>query len=302
MSTPAPQATTPEQALAWEAAHRTRAAAAAIAAAVLTLLGSILTTIGFNGIPDYASAVVTPIDTLGHLAAGTAIPQGRGALQVLYLADHATVPIGGAIVQGIGGLLLFFPAAYLYSAAKARNPTLLRLTLVAAAAGAAMYGIGTAASGIARYSAATGLDANATNADAVDALQGAGVLVAAAIQQLGGFLLGFTFVMIGLNAMRVGLLTRFMGILGVITGATFVLPLDQQGILRSFWLGALGFLIAGRWPSAIPAWDTGRAVPWPTAQQQRERRESGGTLTPATPAPAPRAPSPNASKKKRKRK
>ena len=302
MSTPAPQATTPEQALAWEAEHRTRAAAGSIAAGILTLLGSILTTVGFNGIPDYAGKVVTPIDTLGHLVAGTTIPQGRGALQVLYLADHATVPIAGAIIQGLGGLLLFLPASYLFMATKARNPTLLKLTLFAAAAGAAMYGIGTAASGIARYSAATGLAADATNADAVDALKSGGVLIGAAVQQLGGFLLGFTFVMLGLNAMRVGLMTRFMGILGVITGATFVLPLDQQGILRSFWLVALGFLLAGRWPSVIPAWETGRPQPWPTAQQLRERRDGAGEVVPATPAPAPRAPSPNASKKKRKRK
>lgn len=301
MPTPAPQATTPEQALAWEAGHRSRAALGSIAAGVLTLLGSILTTIGFNSIPDYADKVVTPLDTLAHLASGTAIPQGRGALQVLYLADHGAVPIAGAVLQGIGGLLLFLPAAYLYTATKARNPTLLRGTLVAAAVGAAMYGVGTVASGIARYVAATSLDPSATNADAVDALQSAGVLVGAAVQQLGGFLLGFTFVMLGLNAMRVGLLTRFMGILGVITGATFVLPLDQQGILRTFWLVALGALIAGRWPSELPAWTTGRPAPWPTAQQQRERRE-GVEVVPATPAPAPRAPSANASRKKRKRK
>ena len=100
--------------------------------------------------------------------------------------------------------------------------------------------------------------------------------------------------------MRVGLLTRFMGILGVITGATFVVPLDQQSILRSFWFAALGFLIAGRWPSALPAWETGRPQPWPTSQQLREQRE-GLTPAPATPAPEPRLPNPNASKKKRKR-
>jgi hypothetical protein len=273
---------------------------------VLALLGSILTTVGFNGIPDYADKVVTALDTLAHLANGTTIPQGRGALQVLYLADHGAVPIAGAVLQGLGGLLLFLPAAYLYTATKARNPTLLRGTLVAAAVGASMYGVGTVASGITRYAAATGLDANATNAEALDALKSAGVLIGAAVQQLGGFLLGFSFVMLGLNAMRVGLLTRFMGILGVITGATFVLPIDQQGILRSFWLVALGALIAGRWPSELPAWTTGRPMAWPTAQQARERREgidvAPARPAPATPGPAPRVPSPNASKKKRKRK
>lgn len=301
MSSPAPQATTPEQTLAWEATYRTRAAIASVAAGLLTLAGSALTTLGFRGIPSYADKVVTPLDALGQLAAGTPIPPGRGAAQVLYLADHGVSPIAGAIIQGIGGLLVFAPAAYLYMATKARHPPLIRAALITAAIGAASYGIGTAASGIARYAAATGFPADGSNSDAVDALQSASVLIGAAVQQIGGFMLGFTFIMLGLNAMRVGLLTRFMGILGVITGATFVLPLDQQGILRSFWLVALGFLIAGRWPSPIPAWQTGRPEPWPSAQQMRERRE-GNVPVPATPAPAPRAPNPNASKKKRKRK
>ena len=301
MSSPAPQATTPEQALAWEAAHRTRAAVASLAAAILTLAGGVLTAVGFNGIPDYADKVVTPLDALGHLAAGTEIPQGRGALSVLYLADHGATSIAGAVLLGLGGLAMFFPLAYLYTATRARNPTLFKATLVSAAVGAATYGVGTAASGIARYIAAGNLAPDASNSDAIDAVNGAGVLVGAAVQQFGGLLLAFVFVILGLNAMRVGLLTRFMGVLGVIVGATFVFPIDQQGVLRSFWLGALAALLVGRWPSAIPAWSTGRPEPWPTAAQMREQRETGAAPAPATPAPAPREPSPHASKKKRKR-
>ena len=92
---------------------------------------------------------------------------------------------------------------------------------------------------------------------------------------LGGFALGFTFVMLCMNAMRAGLLTRFMGVLGMIVGATFVLPLDQQGVIRAFWLLALGFLIYGRWPSGMPpAWQTGEAVPWPSQAELREQRAS----------------------------
>jgi hypothetical protein len=91
-------------------------------------------------------------------------------------------------------------------------------------------------------------------------------------------------VIISLNAMRVGLLTRFMGVLGIIVGVTFVLPLDQQGIIRVFWLGALGFLILGRWPSVPKAWSTGEAEPWPSQQQLREQRAAarGGDAPPPT--------------------
>jgi hypothetical protein len=75
--------------------------------------------------------------------------------------------------------------------------------------------------------------------------------------------------------MRVGLLTRFTGFLGMIVGGTLILPLDQFGIIRSFWLIAVGLMILGRLPGGRPpAWSKGEAVPWPTQQQLREQREA----------------------------
>ena len=80
--------------------------------------------------------------------------------------------------------------------------------------------------------------------------------------------------------MRVGLLTRFMGVLGVIVGVAVapILPIDQQGIIRVFWLAALGMLFLGRWPSGTPkAWATGagRAVADPAATARAARRGAG---------------------------
>jgi len=101
--------------------------------------------------------------------------------------------------------------------------------------------------------------------------------------------LGFAFVMICLNAMRVGLLSRFMGILGIIVGVLFVVPLAPgPPVVQSFWLTALAALFAGRWPSGIPpAWTTGRAVPWPSQQALREQREGALEPEPAAAAGAP---------------
>ena len=130
--------------------------------------------------------------------------------------------------------------------------------------------------------------------------------------------------------MRVGLLTRFMGVLGVIVGVAVapILPIDQQGIIRVFWLAALGVLFLGRWPSGMPkAWATGEAEPWPTQQQLREQRDAARAEAtrerspdaarerarragaPPPTAPSPRRPDPAAAgsehsaskKKKRKR-
>ena len=61
--------------------------------------------------------------------------------------------------------------------------------------------------------------------------------------------------------MRVGLLTRFMGVLGIICGALIVLPiLSPLPIVQTFWLGAMALLLLGRWPNGVPpAWSTGEA-------------------------------------------
>ena len=121
--------------------------------------------------------------------------------------------------------------------------------------------------------------------------------------------LGFAFVMICLNAMRVGLLTRFMGVLGIIVGVLFVVPLAPgPPVVQSFWLAALAALFAGRWPSGVPpAWTTGHAVPWPSQQALREQREAALEPEPAAAAGAPTSAGASAARsasasRKRKRK
>ena len=86
--------------------------------------------------------------------------------------------------------------------------------------------------------------------------------------------------------------------------------------LQIFWVGGLAYLFSGRWAGGEPpAWRTGRAEPWPTAQQMREERMRAGgrpgaaRAKPATePATSPEvvgAPAPSRSRSstpKRKRK
>ena len=96
-------------------------------------------------------------------------------------------------------------------------------------------------------------------------------MVATAAGFAGTLALAFSYVIIALNAMRAGLLSRFMGVLGIGVGALIVLPLLPQGlpIVQMFWLGALGLLFLGRWSGGRgPAWETGTAVPWPAANRR----------------------------------
>ncbi len=68
-----------------------------------------------------------------------------------------------------------------------------------------------------------------------------------------------------LHAMRVGLLTRFMGTLGMALGVSIVLVALFPMLL---YTAALGVLFLGRLPGGRPpAWDAGEAVPWPAPGQ-----------------------------------
>jgi hypothetical protein len=123
------------------------------------------------------------------------------------------------------------------------------------------------------------------------------------------------FVMIAVSAMRAGLLTRFLGYLGVISAVLFVLPLVPIPIVQVYWLGTLALLFSGRSPSgAPPAWQSGEAMPWPSSAEMREQRvrdaearRGGENLTPPDQLTVPddasslTEPSPATSKRKRKK-
>ena len=300
----------PEETLAWEAEHRQRAAIAAFVAAGCTLLGLIFTTFGQPKTSKYDDRIVTGIDAMGRVAAGRPVPPGQVSAYTVDLGQHPALPIAGAIFYALGSLALFFVLAFLFRATRARRPELPQLALIMAAIGAVGYGVGRAVTEVARDIGAAGfVDAvDKSNSAARDALTPSSALVGQVIWELGSLSLAVGFILIALNAMRVGLLTRFMGVLGIIVGVaiTPILPLDQQGIIRIFWLGAVGALFLGRMPSGLPkAWVTGQAEPWPSQQQLREERETGIDPEPApaaaAPAPAPRGPSASRKRKRKKR-
>ena len=323
---------TPEEILAEEAAGRQRAGVAALGAALLTILGVVLTTLGQPSASKFDDKIVTVVDAMGHTANGQPIPPGRISAFAVEVGQHPWVPILGAVLYGLGSLAIFFAMAYLFRATRARRPNMPQFALILAAVGAVGFGIGRAVSEVARYIGAHDFvnAADQSNSAASDALSPTATLVGQLIWETSALALGFGIAIISLNAMRVGLLTRFMGVLGVIVGVAVapILPIDQQGIIRVFWLAALGMLFLGRLPSGTPkAWTTGEAEPWPSQQQLREQRAAarpdddagedenerasrrGAATAPPPKPPSPRRPEPTApgsehsasKKKKRKR-
>jgi hypothetical protein len=262
------------------------------------------------------TAVAAILPLAGGIAiAGTVRDQPKNTPgKLLFIHDHASQFVVFSILLGLGAIALALPLRYLYDATKARKPDLPRVALFCATFGPIVYGIVQIGLQLVLASkSATFADpaqGNQTYEEAKTVFESGPVRFFQFLGLAASLSLGFAFVMISLNAMRVGLLTRFMGILGVIVGVLFVVPLAPgPPIVQSFWLGALVALFLGRWPSGVPpAWTTGRAVPWPSQQELREQREAGHGVG-ATPepepagAPVPATPARNASaSKKRKRK
>jgi xanthosine utilization system XapX-like protein len=231
------------------------------------------------------------------------------ASKLLYFNAHDGTLIMSSILLSLGALAIMVPLTYLYSATKFRRPQLPRVALFCVIFGCITLAIVQVASQIvltdkAATFASTGSQTYEEAKDVFDSAILRGMAAAGLAAQLS---LGFAFVMISLNAMRAGLLTKFMGILGIIVGVLFVVPLAPgPPVVQAFWLVALAALFGGRWPSGVPpAWRSGKAEPWPSAQEIREQRERElGKAEPApaaAPAPAPASGHPSSKKRKRKK-
>jgi len=270
-----------------EARERPRMAVVAIAAAVFTLAGSLV-----------------------GIAAGASPDNLPAAL--LFYDDNQVSQYVSAACSVIGAIAIAFVLDFLYRATKARNPELPRQIRPLPWIG----GIGVAIFTVA-YRVALGVNVEHFATQGSQTYEEARKAIEAGVPQLLGVIpqlaLALAIVMISINAMRVGLLTRFLGYLGVISGALFVLMLVPIPIVQVYWLGALAALFAGRSPSGTPpAWQSGEAMPWPSAAEMREQRVRDaearrggdvieGSVADADDAPTSAGPSSATSKRKRKK-
>lgn len=251
-------------------------------------------------------------------AAGAQAKVSELTVQLLVTNKRGGLEIVGALVNSLGLLALGATLMFLFRAARARKPEMNQATWYTVIVGALLAAVGGIAYAViisikahdfATHGAQTYPQANALlSGGGIAALQYAGLL--------GSLLLAVAFILISLNAMRVGLLTKFMGYIGMIAaGASLLLIGSAPALLiEVFWLLAVGYLLVGRWPNGDPpAWRTGRAEAWPTAAEVREQRQDAaakrrngrGETRPAKPEPAQTAaaqPSTRSTTPKRKRK
>ena len=266
-----------EELLAGEARERPRVAVVAGLAALFMLLTPILGLLALRGAPD-------------NLPAAT-----------LYRNDHQLELALSTLASVLGLAAIVVVVDFLYRATRGRNdalPAQLRPLLW-------VGGLGLVAATVAfQVIGAVQLHHFATQGtqtyDEAKAASDFGALVYVGIVFQLAFALAL--VMISVNAMRTGLLSRLVGYLGVISAVLFVLPVIPP-IVQIYWLGALALLLSGRAASGLPpAWERAEAVPWPSAAEMREARVRAAEAGRSGDEPAAGAgPSPATSRRKRKR-
>jgi hypothetical protein len=306
MSTPA--APTVTETLAWEAENRTRTGLASIIAGNLVLIGGVALGLVLRDAPR-----VGVLDGIRAAAHQTLANGSTGLLtpQVQFYNDKAVGLVLSYAAQGIGAALVAVTLGYLFRATKARRPALPRVALYGAVVGPVVIGVSLLVLGVGLAVEAHDFvsKGDLSTKAAHDALSGGIVLAVQALHAAAGIAVAFAFFLVSINAMRVGLLTRFMGVLGCIVGALFIVPLGSAFVVQGFWLIAFGFILLGRWPNGRPpAWETGKAEPWPTQQELREQRGDAPrgskteALAPSDAAADEPTTTPHSSSRKRKRK
>ena len=286
-----------DEQLAWEARASKPAAAAAVAAAILGFAGYVISQTILASSGDGTDGFLTEIE------------------------DRSSEFVLSGVLQAASFVLLVVPVLYLFRASRYRRPRLSPTAGVLLVVGAVTLAVMTVLQQfklleIARDFFPFEIPENVSElsgdayAEAVDPDKAAEERIrddlGAAIPGFiaGGTLaLAFAVVMISVNAMRVGLLSRFMGVLGIGIGVMLVIPFGVQPILQLAWLGSVAAIFLDHWPGGRgPAWETGEAIPWPGAAEQRATQEDEPEAElPPEPEPQPEASRPASRKRRKKR-
>ena len=262
----------PQQQLDWEAQQRPRAAVAAVLGGLLVFGGQIARQLALQDAPRARF-----LDGLESAAAPGDVG-GRQSLQVAtaqFLDDHVIGMIVPSVIEALGYFAVAYALTFLAAATRARRKEMIKLALYLPAIGGVLMGVSTILRAVGRVGDVNAfLDGPRTVAEAQDIGLGGVSLVAEVLLLPATLALAAALLLVSLNAMRAGLLTRFMGILGAIVGALQVIRIGPLPLVQTFWFLALAVLLAGRRQGGeLPAWRTGREEPWPSQREVAEARQ-----------------------------
>ncbi|MCK9250494.1 MAG: hypothetical protein M0P31_16155 [Solirubrobacteraceae bacterium] len=307
----------PQETLAFEARWLRPAGWAALFAGVLPLIATIVQVIVLQDRPDDVRTAVTSFQALDLYAAGD-VGAGIHGLSADFAIFRGEQVVGLAITDVLPslGILAAAPAIYfLMRAGWRRRPAFPGWLLWMPLVGGVVYGVGNIAAQVYYgiqfadfLDLPEALQTNAAADDVFSTLRDAPGLQVPV--QLGMLFFSVSLAVAAITGMSVGLITRFMGIMGI---AVVILPVlfqaDSEGFLQSFWLIALAVLLLRTGPTVRPAaWGVGEAVPWPTraeqieqAERERNRRRAEEAAA-NEPAPKPKAKTGQGGKRRKRRK
>lgn len=257
-----------EQRLEYESRVRTRQVVLAAAAGVLVMLAVII--------------------QLG----GPHVNVSEQTLGLVTESKRFTRDLIGSIMSALGFFALAWTLWFLFDATRARDPNIKpKFIGILAVVGGGLAGVSVLA-----YVIVYGIQAhdfvshgNQTYPESKTLLSNPALIVSQIGNDLGLLLTAMAIVLASLAAMRVGLLTRFIGYLGAVAGVLTIIPIVPVPVVEAYWLLALAYLISGRWPNGVPpAWSTGKVERWPSSRElQEQRAQAAGRRGRTKPSPVP---------------
>ncbi len=294
-----------------ESERRNRLSVPAFAGGVLYLLSGIVISSTLRGAPT-----VGLLQGLAPALRGEANPSvSPRATEVKFINHHAFGLIAGSTLAAIAVGVLTLVLMLLLDATRFRRPE----TWPAARPVVLIGGVGVLllnlihalVLAVGAHSFASGHDFTNHAADRALLTAGAPGLVLGFGGLLAALALAVGMGVTMMGSMRVGLLPRWLSILGILAGV-FFLPFfsgtTTLELITAFWLVAAGILLMGRWPNGEPsAWAAGEARPWPSQAELRAAKQAGKVQPALSPAgadvaPAPASPVSSRSSRKRRRK
>jgi hypothetical protein len=262
-----------------ESERRSRLAVPAFAGGILYLLSAIIIATTLNSAPT--SGLLQGLEPALRGQASPAV--SPRTMEVKFISHHALGLIAGSTVAAIAIIALTLVLLLLFDATRFRRPATwatARPLILVGGIGFAVVSLGHQIVGaIETHKFAVGHD---FSNHAVDQALTKGTVnsVIVYVALVAALALAAGMIAVCLNAQRVGLLPRWMGVLGIFTGILIFLPLGgaELQIVPAFWMVMIGLLLIGKWSKGDPpAWAAGEAVPWPTGAEVRASREATAT-------------------------
>jgi hypothetical protein len=300
-----PSASEIRQQVAKESELRARLAVPAFAGGFLYLLSSIIIASTLKGAPT-----VGLLEGLAPAFSGVANPAvSPRAAEVKFISHHAFPLIAGSLLAAVAVAALTLILLLLLDATRFRRAqtwSVARPLVLFGGIAVVVVSLGhQVVSSIETHNFVAGHDYSNHAVDQALTTGTANVLVDY-VDLLAGLALAAGMIATMINAMRVGLIVRWLGVLGIFTGLLIFLPIGgaELQVVPAFWMVMMGILYVGKWPNGEPpAWAAGEARPWPSRAQQRAAgRPAANGNGRADVAPAPVQPASGGSSRKRRRK